>query len=258
MGACGSRATIVERSSLSPCRRRERTLMTTSQGTVLIVDDDPKLRRALHSTLRTLGFEIRECSNGEEALDEVDKRRVDAVLLDINMSGIGGIETCRKLRQRHAHLQILMLTVRDSEEDKVKALEVGADDYVTKPFSIPELTARIRAAIRRAMNQPETPRTIVVGDIELDPARRIVRKAQHSVHLTPKELDLLHYLMSHAGMPITHARLLHALWGAEYGQEREYLRTFIRQLREKLETDPASPEYLLTEAYLGYRFKEAD
>jgi two-component system KDP operon response regulator KdpE len=233
--------------------------MIASEGKVLIVDDDSKLRLALRSTLRTLGFEITECSNGEEALRETETQRFDAVLLDINMRGPGGIETCRKLRRLKPHLQILMLTVRDGEEDKVEALDAGADDYVTKPFSTPELAARLRAAIRRATTGlPETLSTIVVGEIELDPGRHIVRKAQQPVHLTPKEFDLLHYLMAHAGTPVTHAKLLHAVWGAEYGDEREYLRTFVRELRKKLETDPGSPEYLLTEAYLGYRFKEPE
>ncbi|MGH9403751.1 MAG: response regulator transcription factor [Terriglobia bacterium] len=231
--------------------------MNTSNGKILIIDDDAKLRRALHSTLHSLGFEIAESPNGEQALRDAKNQRFDAVLLDINMPGMGGIETCRKLRRSAPRLQILMLTVRDSEEDKVKALDAGADDYVTKPFSVPELTARIRAAIRRATTRSaETDEVISIGDIELDPARRTARKAGEIVRLTPKEFDLLHYLMSHAGLPVTHARLLHAVWGAEYGQEREYLRTFIHELRKKLEDDPASPQYLLTEAYVGYRFKE--
>jgi two-component system KDP operon response regulator KdpE len=233
--------------------------MTTSHGKILIVDDDPRLRQALHSTLRALGFEIAESSSGEQARREVQNRRFDTVLLDINMPGMGGVETCRELRRLDPRLQILMLTVRDSEEDKVNALDAGADDYVTKPFSIPELTARIRAAIRRATTGlPEIPKTIVIGEIELDPARRIVRKAHEAVHLTPKEFDLLHYLMAHGGLPITHAKLLHAVWGAEYGQELEYLRTFVHELRKKLEDDPASPQYILTEPYIGYRFQEPE
>lgn len=231
----------------------------SSAGKILIVDDDAKLRRALHGTLHSLGFEIAESPNGEAALRETKIQKFDAILLDINMPGMGGTEACRELRRSAPRLQILMLTVRDSEEDKVKALDAGADDYVTKPFSVPELTARIRAAIRRATaSSAENAETILVGEIELDPHRRTVRKAGQIVRLTPKEFDLLHYLMSHAGLPITHARLLHAVWGAEYGQEREYLRTFIHELRKKLEDDPGSPQYLLTETYVGYRFKERD
>jgi two-component system KDP operon response regulator KdpE len=151
-----------------------------------------------------------------------------------------------------------MLTVRDSEEDKVAALDAGADDYVTKPFNIRELAARIRAAVRRSSaSQADADAVIRIGNIELDPARRLVRKGVELVHLTPKEFDLLHYLMAHAGLPITHVRLLRAIWGPEYGGELEYLRTFVRQLRKKLEDDPAEPAYLLTDSHVGYRFAEA-
>jgi len=234
-------------------------MTTISQGNILIVDDDHGFRRALHSTLHALGFEIMESWDGEAALKEVKNRRFDVVLLDINMPGMGGIETCRELRQFSPGLQILMLTVRESENDKVAALDAGADDYITKPFSIPELAARIKAAVRRArMGPPETGKAILVGNIELDPERRVVRKKHEVLHLTPKEFDLLHYLMAHAGLPVTHARLLQAVWGPEYGHELEYLRTYIHHLREKLEDDPASPQYLLTEAWLGYRFTEPE
>jgi two-component system, OmpR family, KDP operon response regulator KdpE len=168
--------------------------MTTAHGKILLVDDDPKLRLALHRTLQMLGFDITEASNGEQALRESHNQRFDAVLLDMNMPGMGGIETCRALRRSAPRLQILMLTVRDSEADKVQALDAGADDYVTKPFSIPELAARLRAAVRRATaGLPETPKTIVIGDIAIDPARRMVHKAHEVVHMTPKEFDLLYY-----------------------------------------------------------------
>jgi two-component system, OmpR family, KDP operon response regulator KdpE len=233
--------------------------MTTAHGKLLLVDDDPTLRLALHHTLQMLGFDMTEASNGEQALHETHKQRFDAVLLDMNMPGMGGIETCRALRRLAPRLHILMLTVRDSEADKVQALDAGADDYVTKPFSIPELTARLRAAVRRATaGLPETPKTIVIGDIAIDSARRMVHKAHEAVHLTPKEFDVLYYLMSHAGLPITHAKLLQAIWGAEYGRELEYLRTYVHTLRHKLEDNPAAPQYLLTEAYIGYRFREPE
>jgi len=150
-----------------------------------------------------------------------------------------------------------MLTVRDSEDDKVEALEAGADDYVTKPFPIRELIARVRAAVRRSHAPAGNENGVIaIGDISLDPARRLVQKSGQTVHLTPKEFDLLHYLMKHAGLPMLHARLLGAVWGPEYGSELEYLRTFIRQLRKKLEDDPARPTYLLTDSHLGYRFRE--
>jgi two-component system, OmpR family, KDP operon response regulator KdpE len=229
-----------------------------SQGTILIVDDDASVRRALHTTLQTLGFSTSEASGGEEALVLARTAPYDVVLLDINMPGMDGLESCRQLRRLLPRIAILILTVRDSEDDKVQALEAGADDYVTKPFHIRELTARVRAAIRRAQTlEGNTNTAICIGNIELDPARREVRKAGDFIHLTPKEFDLLHYLMAHAGLPITHGRLLNAVWGPEYGHEVEYLRTFVRQLRKKIEDDPAAPKYLLTDVQIGYRFRDS-
>jgi two-component system KDP operon response regulator KdpE len=224
---------------------------------ILIVDDEASIRRALRTTLRELGFEVVEAARGEEAVSLVRTVQFSAVLLDINMPGMGGVETCRRIRQFAPRIAILMLTVRDTEDDKVEALEAGADDYVTKPFALRELTARIRAAVRRGLapaNAAAAP--IRIGEIELDPERRSVQKSGKIIHFTPKEFDLLHYLMSHPGFPITHARLLSSVWGPEYGNELEYLRTFVRQLRKKLEDDPGSPRYLLTDAYVGYRFSE--
>jgi two-component system KDP operon response regulator KdpE len=226
-------------------------------GKILIVDDESSIRRALRATLRELGFEVLDAARGEEAVSLVRAVKFAAILLDINMPGMGGIEACRRIRQSAPKLSILMLTVRDSEDDKVEALEAGADDYVTKPFALRELTARIRAAVRRGQApSAASGAPIRIGEIELDPQRRLVQKSGQAIHFTPKEFDLLHYLMSHPGFPITHARLLSSVWGPEYGGELEYLRTFIRQLRKKLEDDPASPQYLLTDAYVGYRFSE--
>ena len=229
-----------------------------SHGRILIVDDESSIRRALHNTLQGMGFSVEEATTGEAAIDLVGESPFDVVLLDINMPGIGGIRACREIRKNQPRMGILMLTVRDREEDKVAALDAGADDYITKPFNIRELAARIRAAVRRSAVfkvDPDAP--IRIGNIDLDPLRRLVRKAGEPVHLTPKEFELLHYLMAHAGLPITHARLLQAVWGPQYGGELEYLRTFIRQLRKKLEDDPADPEYLLTDSHLGYRFADA-
>jgi two-component system, OmpR family, KDP operon response regulator KdpE len=230
----------------------------TSQGAILIVDDDASVRRALITTLQTLSFTASEASSGEEALQLARATRYDVVLLDFNMPGMDGLETCRQLRRQLPRVTILMLTVRDSQEDKINALEAGADDYVTKPFHIRELTARIRASIRRSQLVENRNTTIRIGDIELDPARREVHKAGNFIHLTPKEFDLLHYLMAHADLPITHARLLNAVWGPEYGDEVEYLRTFVRQLRKKIETDSSDPKYLLTDLHIGYRFRDTD
>jgi two-component system, OmpR family, KDP operon response regulator KdpE len=231
--------------------------MKEPQGRLLIVEDDSALRRSLRTTLGVLGFEVAEASNGEDALGRLRMADYEAVLLDINMPGIGGIETCRRIRHIFTRLPILMLTVRDSEDDKVEALEVGADDYVTKPFQTRELTARIRAAIRR-FRAPERPAemAIINGSIMLDPVRRRVERAGVEVRLTPREFEALHFLMAHAGRPVTHARLLAALRGPGFGNERTYLRVLIGQLRKKLEDDPAKPIYLLTDSYIGYRFRE--
>jgi two-component system KDP operon response regulator KdpE len=231
--------------------------MNQSQGRVLIVDDEVAIRRAVRNTLQGMGFHVEEAPSGEAALRLLAEAQYDVVLLDINMPGMGGIRACHEIRRTWPRLGILMLTVRESEEDKVAALDAGADDYITKPFNVRELAARIRAAVRRSSaSQVDPDAEIRIGTIELDPARRLVRKGAEPVHLTPKEFDLLHYLMAHPGLPITHVRLLRAVWGPEYGGELEYLRTFVRQLRKKLETDPAEPAYLLTDSHVGYRFAD--
>jgi two-component system KDP operon response regulator KdpE len=227
------------------------------QGSVLLVEDDSGIRRSLRATLTALCFTVGEASSGEDAFIQMRKADYDVVLLDINMPGIGGMETCRRLRQSFSHLPIIMLTVRQAEDDKVEALECGADDYVTKPFHVRELVARLRAAIRRRHLPTVSGNPCMkVGAIVLDPVRRRVAKAGVAINLTPKEFETLHHLMRHAGEPLTHARLLTAVWGPEYGNEREYLRVIMRQLRVKLEQDPARPTYLLTEPYIGYRFVE--
>jgi two-component system KDP operon response regulator KdpE len=224
---------------------------------VLIVEDDAGIRQSLFETLGALGFAIGEASNGEEAMTRLRMVDYEAVLLDINMPGMGGIETCRRICQNYPRLPIIMLTVLDQEDDKVEALDAGADDYVTKPFQIRELTARLRAAIRRSKTPLLEPNSLIVaGDLALDRARHRIEKLGVEIHLTPKEFDLLGYLMEHAGHPISHQRLLTAIWGPEYGNEREYVRVLINQLRKKIEDDPARPTYILTESYIGYRFRE--
>jgi two-component system KDP operon response regulator KdpE len=234
--------------------------MNESQGRVLVVDDERSIRTALRNTLQRMEFTVEEAANGEAALDmlrRAEELPYDVVLLDINMPGMGGIEACRQMRSRLKHVAILMVTVRDVEDDKVQALDAGADDYVTKPFNIRELAARIRAGVRRSRaGEAEQLSVIHVGALELDRSRRTLKKDGVALHLTPKEFDLLQYLMSHAGLPITHIRLLRAVWGPEYGGELEYLRTFIHQLRKKIEDDPSTPRYLLTDSHLGYRFAE--
>jgi len=222
---------------------------------ILIVDDEVSIRGALRTTLCKLGFKTLDAGRGEEALALIRTNRIDAVLLDINMPGMTGIDVCRSIRRHHPRLAILMLTVRDAEDDMVEALDAGADDYITKPFHLRELTARIRASIRGSVIQNEAP-ILQVGEIELDPARRTVKKANQVVHLTPKEFDLIEQLMTRAGRPVSHSRLLNSTWGPEYVGQLEYLRTFIHQLRKKLEDDPSNPQYLLTDSRLGYRFVE--
>ena len=225
---------------------------------ILIVDDELAIRRALRPPLLELGFQVAEASRGEEALQLLRAGGYDAVLLDINMPGSGGIETLRRIRAFAPRLPVLMLTVRDQEEDKVAALDLGADDYVTKPFSMRELIARIRTAVRR-VRAPERAEDapIEIGEIRLDPVKRIVTKRGEAVHLTRKEFDILHCLMSRAGRVVTYAKLLTAVWGADCREEVEYLRTFVRQLRKKMEDDASNPVYLLTDVYVGYRFADA-
>jgi two-component system, OmpR family, KDP operon response regulator KdpE len=224
---------------------------------VLVVEDDDGIRQSLFETLGALGFAVGEASSGEEALSRLAMADYDAVLLDINMPGMGGMEACQKISQAYPGLPIIMLTVRDEEDDKVRALDLGADDYVTKPFQVRELTARLRSAIRRAKTAttPSAP-IVTIGDIRLDVARHRVEKHGDEVRLTPKEFDVLHHLMTNAGRPIPYRRLLSSIWGPEYGGEREYLRVLVNQLRKKIEVDPAHPEYILTDSYVGYRFRD--
>lgn len=221
---------------------------------ILIVDDDPQIRRVMRMTLVTQGYEVAHAATGDEALEQMRASRFDLVLLDMNMPGIGGLETCRQIRH-HSDAAIVMLTVRDAEKDKVQALDAGADDYVTKPFRMPELLARVRAALRRV---PEASvgmsEVLHLGDFEINFITRRVIVGNRDVRLTPKEFDLLRYLAAHPNIPVPHARLLQAVWGPDYGNEVEYLRVFVNQLRKKIEPNPAEPKYLLTEPWVGYRF----
>ncbi len=230
-----------------------------NRGTVLIVEDDPALRHSLASTLRALEFEAFEAANGETALAELRNHEIELVLLDLNMPGMGGIAACGKIRNSFPRLPIIVLTVRDREDYKITALDTGADDYVTKPFLLSELAARIRAGIRRVRTTDEGVRKpIEVGELRIDPAARRLTKGGAEVRLTPKEFDLIFLLMKNAGNPLSHHKLLVDVWGQEYGDEREYLRTYISQLRRKVEQNPSRPKYLLTENYVGYRFALQD
>jgi two-component system KDP operon response regulator KdpE len=226
-------------------------------GTILLVDDDSSLRRVLRVTLAGMGFTVVEASRGEEAVTLARVSRFDAVLLDVDLPGMGGVEVCRSIRHAVVHLPILMLTAMNSEDDLVTALAAGADDYITKPFRVRELTARLRAAVRRRnARESDGSAPIRHGRLELDPVKYRVQKHGRPIHLSPKEFEILHCLMMHAGEPIPHAQLLRSVWGPGYGNELEYLRTYIRQLRKKIEDDPVNPNYILTESHVGYRFSE--
>jgi two-component system KDP operon response regulator KdpE len=205
-------------------------------------------------TLTGQGYEIDDAKSGEDALDRLRERRFDLVLLDMNMPGMDGLETCRIIRER-SEVAIIMLTVRDNESDKVQALDAGADDYVAKPFNPSELSARIRAALRRTpwTHGPATGR-VTLGAVEIDfDVRQAITRGKH-VRLTPKEFDLLRYFIAHANKVLTHRELLQSVWGPDYGDQVDYLRVVVNQLRKKIETKPSSPVYLLTEPWVGYRF----
>jgi len=221
---------------------------------ILVVDDDPQIRRVMRMTLVAQGYEVSDARTGEEALEKLRKEKCDLVLLDVNLPGMNGLETCRWIRAS-SDIAIIMLTVRNTEKDKVEALDAGADDYVTKPFGAPELLARIRASLRRVPLSSEAgPQVITLEDVEINLVTRRVKVRDEEVRLTPKEFDLLHYFVTHPNVPIPHRKLLQTVWGPDYGDEVEYLRVFINQLRKKIEKNPSRPKYLLTEPWVGYRF----
>lgn len=224
-----------------------------SGASILVVDDEPQIRRVLRSTLSSQGYVILEAKTGEDAVEVARKEKPDLVLLDVNMPGIGGIEACRELR-RASEAPIIMLTVRNAERDKVAALDAGADDYVVKPFGIEELLARIRAALRRFAPGDALP-PFVSKELKMDFESRQLTVRGEEVHLTPKEFDVFKYLIANQGKPLTHRRILQAVWGPDYGEETENLRVVINQLRKKIESDPAHPKYIRTEPWVGYRFQ---
>jgi two-component system, OmpR family, KDP operon response regulator KdpE len=221
---------------------------------ILVVDDEPQIRRALRSTLSALGFVVSDAENGEAAMRKVREEKFDLILLDINMPGLSGLETCRAVRSR-SDVSIIMLTVRDRAVDKIEALDAGADGYVTKPFDVNELLARIRATLRRApasaLGQSEM---LQLDGVEISFQDRQVKVNGRATRLTPTEQDLLHYFVTHPNTVLPHDKILQAVWGPDYGDEVEYLRVFVNQLRKKIEPDPAHPRYILTEPWLGYRF----
>jgi len=224
-----------------------------SGGNILVVDDEPQIRRVLRSTLTFRGYTISEAKTGEEALEMVRKIKPDLILLDVNLPGISGVETCREIR-RSSDAPIIMLTVRNSERDKVVALDAGADDFVTKPFGIEELLARVRASLRRHPSA-DALAPFVSKDFSVDFEQRRVTAGGQDVHLAPKEFEVLRHLIANQGKPVSHRKLLQTIWGPEYGEETENLRVVINQLRKKIEKDPSQPRYILTEPWVGYRFQ---
>ena len=220
---------------------------------ILIVDDEPQIRRVLRTTLTSHAYTVAEARTGDEALEEIRNDRPDLILLDVNMPGRSGLETCREIRAT-TDIPIIMLTVRNTEHDKVQALDAGADDYVVKPFGAEELMARIRATLRRSAPSESMP-PFLSADLKIDFEKRSVLVKGKPVRLTPKEFELLRHLIANQGKALAHRRLLQAVWGPDYGEETEYLRVFINQLRKKIEPDPRNPRYIHTEPWIGYRFE---
>lgn len=227
-----------------------------SAGRILVVDDDPQLRRMMRATLTAKGYEVGDARTGEEALEKLRAEPYDLVLLDIHMPVMAGMEACAAIRAS-SEVAIIMLTVSNSEKDKVQALDAGADDYVTKPFNTPELLARIRAALRRLPQPPDHAglKQLSLHGVELDLSSRQVAARGQTSRLTAKEFDLLSYLIARPNKTIAHRELLQAVWGPDYGDELEYLRVFVNRLRKKIEPDPSQPQFLVTDAWAGYRFQ---
>src|SRR6267142_4609348 len=228
------------------------------KGNILVVDDEPQITRVLKTTLSSQGYGVRSASDGEDALRQLKGWSPDLIITDLRMPNVDGLELCRRVRTQ-SRLPIIVLSVKGEETIKVEALDAGADDYITKPFSTNELLARVRAALRRA-SAPQQPDSeiIEIGDFRIDFAERAVTVRKQDVRLTPKEFDLLAYLAKHPGKVITHRVLLAAVWGPNSTEQPEYLRVFVGHLRKKLETDDSIPHYIVTEPWVGYRFEPGD
>lgn len=229
-----------------------------SRPHILLVDDEPQITRVLRTSLNSQGYEIRAANDGETALEIAKDFAPDLVITDLSMPHMNGIELCRRIRQS-SQVPIIVLSVRGEERSKIDALDSGADDYVTKPFSTGELLARIRAALRRVPPSPGAPLTqIEAGDFRIDLDTRSVSVAGKEVRLTPKEFEVLLFMAQHPRKVLTHRAILNAVWGANSVEQNEYLRVFVGQLRKKLEPDASAPKYILTEPWVGYRFEPGD
>jgi two-component system KDP operon response regulator KdpE len=225
---------------------------------ILVVDDEAQITRVLRTSLSAQGYSIRSAGDGDEALRVMKEWTPDLVITDLGMPNMNGVELCRHIRA-NSQLPIIVLSVREQERTKIEALDAGADDYVTKPFSMNELLARVRAALRRSIAPTSVSlQAIEAGDFQIDLETRTVRVCGREVHLTPKEFDLLVYLARHAGKVITHRTLLAAVWGENSMEQPEYLRVFVGHLRKKLEPEGSQPRYILTEPWIGYRFEPGE
>ena len=225
---------------------------------ILIVDDERQITRVLSRGLTTKGYDVHVAADGEAALQTFGDWHPDLVITDLSMPNMNGLELCRRLRA-FSEVPIIVLSVKGEERAKVEALDAGADDYVTKPFGIDELLARIRATLRRApVMQDSASNVLEAGDFRMQLDERKLTIKSREPHLTPKEFDLMAYLLRHSGKVLTHHMLLGAVWGGDYTEQTEYLRVFIGQLRKKIESDPANPKYILTEPWIGYRFQPGD
>ncbi|MHB8575861.1 MAG: response regulator transcription factor [Dehalococcoidia bacterium] len=229
-----------------------------SGARVLVVDDEPQVLRLLKTALTERGYAVSTAASGEEALAAFDHRAADVIILDLMLPGISGLDVCRSVRERSA-VPIIVISARGEEHDKVAALDLGADDYLTKPFGMEELLARIRVALRHSSGGGPTADAVFRSrDLRIDFERRQVWRGDEEVHLTPTEYELLKFLVQHADRALTHGMILRAVWGPEYGGESQYLRVYIPQLRRKLEPDPARPRSIITEPGVGYRFRSQD
>jgi len=230
----------------------------SGKGNILVVDDEPQITRVLKTTLSSHGYGTRTAGDGDEAVMMMKDWSPDLLITDLRMPNMDGLELCRRVRL-NSQIPIIVLSVRGEERIKVEALDAGADDYVTKPFSTNELLARVRAALRRASSKHTLEEQIIdVGDFHVDLQTRSVLLKGRGVHLTPKEFDLLVYLARHPGKVLTHRALLSAIWGESSVEQPEYLRVFVGHLRKKLEPDEGSSRYITTEPWVGYRFEPGD
>ena len=230
--------------------------MSTEGARILVVDDEKQIRRMLKAALEGYGYNIGEAASGHEGLSQTSIFHPDVIILDLGLPDIDGIEVIQRLRE-WTQVPIIVLSVREHEDDKIKALDVGADDYVTKPFSMGELLARLRAALRRIASSEDTP-ILTFNELSVDLAHRIVTVRGEEVRLTPTEYEVLKYLVKQAGRVVTHRQLLLAVWGSNYQEHSQYLRVYIGQLRHKIEVDPSQPAYIITEPGVGYRLVTRD